>query len=150
VTTKRDIYGEVNSERDLRRVFTDIRQDVDKADSRPALTELYRRAGYLITLTYAPSWREKFGEQAEQLRQLGEREFQQTAREINHRASQIGTEANYHETWGSGHEQLPATLSLRGIRVQERELPERAHNMRVYPSRERLPVKYAHALQRVC
>lgn len=95
MTTKRDIYGGVSSEYHLRRVFTDIRQDVDNASSRPALTELYRRAGYLITLTDAASRQETFGEWAE--RRLGERAFQQTAREI---MSQIGTEANYHETWG--------------------------------------------------
>jgi len=29
------------------------------------------------------------------------------------------------------------------------ELPERARNVRLYPSRELLPQKYAHALQRV-
>ena len=100
MTTNRHPYGEVNSERDLRRVFTDIRQDANNADSPPALTELYRRAGYLITLTYPPSWTEKVGERAKQLRQLGEHEFQQTAREINHRAAQSGTEANYHKKGG--------------------------------------------------
>jgi len=33
--------------------------------------------------------------------------------------------------------------------IQMVELPERAHNVRFYPSREQLPEKYAHALQRV-
>jgi phospholipid/cholesterol/gamma-HCH transport system ATP-binding protein len=40
-------------------VFREIRKDVDDAKSRPSLTELYKRAGYLITLTYAPSWDKK-------------------------------------------------------------------------------------------
>jgi len=31
---------------------------------------------------------------------VGEEEFSKTAKEINHRAAEIGTEADYHETWG--------------------------------------------------
>jgi hypothetical protein len=54
-----DIYGHINGEPDMRRVFKEIRQDVAQAGARQVLTELYRRAGYLITLTYAPSWAEK-------------------------------------------------------------------------------------------
>jgi hypothetical protein len=57
----RHIYGEVHSKTGMKRIFLDIRHEVDQAKSRPALTELYKRAGYLITLTYAPSWEEKFG-----------------------------------------------------------------------------------------
>jgi hypothetical protein len=96
----RDVYGEINNETDMHRVFREIREDVDEADSRPVLTELYRRAGYLITLTYAPSWAEKFGGEAQRLRQVGEDEFRKTAHTINQRAGQIGTESNYKETWG--------------------------------------------------
>jgi len=96
----RHIYGEVNSKTGMRRVFKDIRHDVDRAGSRPALTELYKRAGYLITLTHAPSWEEKFGKEARALRATGQEEFGRTARKINRRAARIGTEANYDETWG--------------------------------------------------
>ena len=97
----RDIYGQITSEADLHHVYGEIRQDVEKAESRPSLTELYRRAGYLITLTYAPSWAEKFGSEAARLRQLGEEEFRKTAHKINQRASEIGTEGDYKETWGT-------------------------------------------------
>jgi hypothetical protein len=45
------IYGKIENKTDLERVFREIRKDVDDAKSRPALTELYKRAGYLITLT---------------------------------------------------------------------------------------------------
>jgi hypothetical protein len=100
MTHDRHIYGKIDSEAGLRQVFTDIRQDVANAASRPALTELYRRAGYLITLTYAPSWEEKFGGNDAALRKVAEQEFCKTATEINSRAVQIGTEADYHETWG--------------------------------------------------
>jgi hypothetical protein len=100
MTHDRHVYGTIDNEADLQRVFTDIRRDVANADSRPALTELYRRAGYLITLTYSPSWEEKFGASDGALRKIAEEEFRKTAREINSRAGQIGTEADYHETWG--------------------------------------------------
>jgi hypothetical protein len=63
----------------MRRVFTAIRRDVGGANSRPASTELYKRAGYLIALTYAPSWDEKFGKDAMALRDIGEGEFRKTA-----------------------------------------------------------------------
>ena len=69
---------------------------------RPALTELYKRAGYMIALTYAPSWEEKFGRDAGTLRRVGQDEFRKTARKINQRAEAIGTDADYHEQWGSG------------------------------------------------
>ncbi len=99
------VYGEVNSESGLKKVFTEIRQDVDKAKSRSDLTELYKRAGYLITLTYAPSWEEKFGKEAASLRSTAKEQFATTARKINKRAEKIGTDADYDESWGSkgGH-----------------------------------------------
>jgi hypothetical protein len=95
------IYGEVNSKTGMKRIFLDIRHDVENAKSRPALTELYKRAGYLITLTHAPSWEEKFGRKASSLRAVGEEEFRKTAKTINRRAAQIGTEADYDEKWGN-------------------------------------------------
>jgi hypothetical protein len=97
----RHIYGEVNSKTGMKRVFTDIRRDVQDAKSRPALTELYKRAGYLITLTHAPSWKEKFGRDAAGLRRVGEEEFRKTARKINRRAEQIGTDADFDDKWGT-------------------------------------------------
>jgi hypothetical protein len=97
----RHIYGEVNSKTGMKQVFTEIRHDVEDARSRPALTGLYKRAGYLITLTHAPSWQEKFGRDAEVLRRVGEEEFRKTAKKINHRAAQIGTEADFDDTWGT-------------------------------------------------
>jgi hypothetical protein len=98
----RHIYGEVNSKTGMKRIFMDIRHGIDDAKSRPALTELYKRAGYLLTLTHAPSWEEKFGAKAHSLRAVGTEEFRKTAKKINRRAAQIGTEADYDEEWGSG------------------------------------------------
>jgi hypothetical protein len=55
----------------MKKVMLAIRQDVDQAKSRAALTELYKRACYLITLTHAPSWKEKFGREVSALRKIG-------------------------------------------------------------------------------
>lgn len=100
MATNRQIYGEIESKTDMENVFLAIRKDVEEADSRSALTELYRRAGYLITLTHAPSWQEKFGKEVHELREVGTDEFAKTARKINSRAKEIGVEADYDETWG--------------------------------------------------
>jgi hypothetical protein len=96
------IYGEVTSKTSLKKIFQEIRHDIDEAKSRPTLTELYKRAGYLITLTHAPAWEEKFGKEVAALRKIAQEEFTTTARKINHRATQIGTEADYDGTWGEG------------------------------------------------
>ncbi len=100
MATDRHVYGEVNSKTGLKKVFTDIRRDIGSAGSRPTLTELYKRAGYLITLTYAPSWEKKFGRQAGSLRKIGQEEFRKTAKKINSRAKKIGAEADFDEEWG--------------------------------------------------
>jgi hypothetical protein len=94
------IYGEVNSETGLRRVFREIRHDVDGAKARPGLTELYKRAGYLITLTHAPSWEVRWGTKAKRLRGVAKKEFATTARKINRRARQVGADPDYDEKWG--------------------------------------------------
>jgi hypothetical protein len=96
----RHVYGEIDNKTDLKHVFGEIRDDVDNARSRETLTELHRRAGYLITLTHAPSWREKFGDRADGLREEAEQEFATTARKINRQAEKIGTDADYDEKWG--------------------------------------------------
>ncbi len=94
------IYGEVKSRAGLKKIFAEIRQDVDKARSRPDLTELYKRAGYLITLTHAPSWEERFGKETTSMRKTAQEEFGTTVRKINRRAKALGTDADYDETWG--------------------------------------------------
>lgn len=100
MATDRHIYGEIKSKTGMKKVFSEIRKDVGQARSRPALTELYRRAGYLITLTHAPSWKEKFGKEAGELRRVGEQEFATTAKKINSQAKKIGAQADFDEKWG--------------------------------------------------
>ncbi|MCG3117765.1 MAG: hypothetical protein LLH30_19005 [Candidatus Manganitrophus sp. SA1] len=98
--TKTHIYGEINNKTDLKEVSMAIRKDVESADSREALTELYKRAGYLVTLSYSPAWEKKFGERLREVCQTAEEEFRITARKINQRAKEIGIEADYDEAWG--------------------------------------------------
>jgi hypothetical protein len=100
MTTDRHIYGAVKNKSDMKKVFTRIRGDVANAKSRQALTELYKRAGYLITLTHAPAWQKKFGSESTELRSIGEDEFRKTAKKINRQAAKIETEPDYDETWG--------------------------------------------------
>jgi len=100
IMAERNIYGEVENKSDIKHIFTLINKDIDTAKSREDLTELYKRAGYLITLTYAPSWEKKFGEEAEELRNAAGTEFRKTAHHINRRAEKVGTDADYDEEWG--------------------------------------------------
>ncbi len=100
MASKQHIYGEVNNKSDMKHVFSEIRGDVEHAKSRSDLTELYKRAGYLITLTNSPAWKKKFKGEVKELQQLGEEEFQKTAKWINQRARVIDTEADYDEKWG--------------------------------------------------
>jgi len=94
------IYGEIDNKTNLREVFLQIRKDLENADSRAAITELYRRAGYLITLSYADSWQKKFGDEIDEIRSVAADEFRTTARRANDRAEEIGTESDYDEEWG--------------------------------------------------
>lgn len=100
MTEKQHIYGEVNSKTGLKQIFVEIRHDIANAKSRPDLTELYKRAGYLITLTHSPAWAEKFGKDVRELRTIGQEEFRKTAHKINRRAQEIGTKADFDEQWG--------------------------------------------------
>ena len=100
MATNQQLYGEIDNKADMREVFDDIRREVGAAKTRPALTELHRRAGYLVTLTYAPSWKLKFGGDTQALRKIGMEEFHRTAKLINRKAEEIGVEADYDEYWG--------------------------------------------------
>ena len=96
----RDIHsdGEVH-EKDLHNVFREIREEVEKAQTRENLTELYKRTGYMITMTHATPVEEKHDREMKRRRETTEREFSRTVQAINKRAKEIGTEADYHENW---------------------------------------------------
>jgi hypothetical protein len=84
---------------DVRRIFRDIREAVEKATSRKELIVLYKHAGYMITLTHATPVNEKAGGTIKIERRITEREFARTVRKINDRAKKIGTEPDFNETW---------------------------------------------------
>jgi len=90
--------GEVH-EKDLHKVFQEIREDMERAQSREELTELYKRTGYMITMTHATPFEEKHDREMKRRREIAEREFARTVRMINKRAKEIGTETDYNENW---------------------------------------------------
>jgi hypothetical protein len=97
---RRHFYGEVHSEADLKQAYELIRDDVETAEQWTTLTDLYRSAGRLRTMTRSLAWEEKFGQaEAERLMRVGEDEFARTARKINARAEYVGMDATYDETW---------------------------------------------------
>ena len=93
------IYLEIDSKAVLKDAFSEIRNEVERAASRPALTDLYYRAGYLVELTNDPFWEKKFFDDIEDIRHTAEEEFEKTARKINSRAEKLGTHGNYDEVW---------------------------------------------------
>ena len=84
---------------DLRHVFNEIREDVEKAASREDLTELYKRAAYMILMTHATPLADKSDREMGRRREITERDFAQTVRMINGQAKKIGTEADYNAKW---------------------------------------------------
>ena len=86
-------------EKDLHQVFREIRDDVEKAQTREELTELYKRTGYMITMTHATPVEEKHDREMKRRRETTEHEFATTVRHINSRAKEIGSEADYNENW---------------------------------------------------
>jgi hypothetical protein len=95
VADERHVYGEINNAADLREVFESIRSNAGAAQMRPVLTEMYERAGEVAALAQAPAWDEKFGSDVGDLRRIAEEEYRRTILEINRRAREIGTEADY-------------------------------------------------------
>ena len=109
------IHGEVNKI-DLRRIFREIRKDIEEATSRRILTELYKQAGYMITLTHSTPINEKFGNPVKIDRRIAEGEFARTVRKINQQAKKIGTEPNFNESW--------ETLATNGYEAEDENLLE--------------------------
>jgi len=93
------INEEINSDRtDLNRTFREIRQALEKAQSREDLTELYKQSVYMILMTHSTPVDEKDREMKRR-RETTEQEFARTVRMINERAKEIGIEADYDEDW---------------------------------------------------
>ena len=90
---------EVNSDRtNVRQTFKEIREAVEKAQSREDLTELYKQTVYMILMTHSTPLDEK-NREMKRRRVTTEREFGRAARTINRRAKKIGVEPDYSEDW---------------------------------------------------
>ena len=93
------VYLDIDSKAVLKDAFLEIRDEVSRATSRLELTDLYNRAGYLITLAHDSFWERKFFDDIEDIRRTAEEEFGKTARQINDQAEKIGFDGNYDEVW---------------------------------------------------
>ena len=77
------INEEINSDRtDVKRTFEEIREALEKAQSREDLTELYKQAVYMILMTHSTPLDEKDREMKSR-RETTEKEFARTVRSIN-------------------------------------------------------------------
>lgn len=92
-----ELHSAEQSYTDLKQVFQLIRSNIEHAHSRASLRELSMQAGELITLTHTQEWLNLFGGDPWTLGRIGREEFCITAREITHRAKQIGFEAEFDE-----------------------------------------------------
>jgi len=96
---KETLIDEINHDRkDVRRTFKDIRDTLEKAETKEDLTELYKQTVYMILMTHSSPVNEKDREMKRR-RESTEREFARTVRLINRQAKKIGVEANYSEDW---------------------------------------------------
>lgn len=99
MTSETHTHVDGNARTDLRGRFKEIRESVEKAQSKEELTELYKRAVYMILMTHSSPIDEKFDREMRRKRETTEREFTRTVRLINRQAGKIGVEADYDENW---------------------------------------------------
>ena len=93
--------NDVNPRTDMRGTFKEIRDDVEKAQTKEDLTELYKRSVYMILMTPSSPVDEKLDREMKTRRETAEREFVRVVRLINRHAEKIGVEADYTEDWSS-------------------------------------------------
>ena len=94
-----NIYSDVNSASDIRKINRMIRSEMDAVRSREQLTELKKRADYLCTLALAPSWKEKFGKKSGQILSTAREEDRRSVDRANKIARRHGWDADY-DPWG--------------------------------------------------
>jgi hypothetical protein len=82
----------------VRRTFKEIRDVLEKAETKEDLTELYKQTVYMILMTHSSPLNEKDREMKRR-RETAEHEFSRTVRLINRQAKKIGVETDYSEDW---------------------------------------------------
>jgi len=109
---KKREYGRVGSVDDIKSIHQAIRAKVHLVKSckthskicdrgrRDQLVKLYRQGGYLVTLTFAPGWKQKFKGKIGKMRKTAKDEFGKTAELINRKADSIKVKGNFDTTWG--------------------------------------------------
>lgn len=96
--TKDTLIHEIHDRTDVRRTFKEIRDVLEKAETREDLTELYKQAVYMILMTHSTPLNEK-DQEMKRRRERTEQEFTRTVHMINERAKKINVEADYSEAW---------------------------------------------------
>jgi hypothetical protein len=96
-----NVYGEVNTLKDLSKINGMIRRDMSGVQERSELTELKKRADYLVTLTYSPAWHDKLGRRARRFRQVAVEEDRKTTEKANAVARRHHWDTEYH-AWHQG------------------------------------------------
>ena len=95
----RDTHTDEVTKTDLKHVFNEIREDVEKATSRSELDKLYKRTAYMILMTHATPIEDKTDREMRRRREITERDFARTVHMINRQAKKIGTAADYNDKW---------------------------------------------------
>ncbi len=94
-----NIYREVNSLEDIRRINQRIRREMGGIRRREQLTELKKRSDYLCTLTRAPTWRKKFGRKSSRMLAVAKTEDAMTTKRANAVAQRRDWDVEY-DPWG--------------------------------------------------
>lgn len=108
--------NDVNPRTDLRGTFKEIRETIEKAQSKEDLTELYKRSVYMILMTHSSPVDDQLDLELKRKRETTEREFARAVRMINRQAKKLGIEPDYNDDWKS--------LSTNGYETEDENLLE--------------------------
>ena len=92
----RNLYGEVAKLGDIREINRRIRREMSEAQTEEEIAELKRRSDYLCTLTYAPSWQQRFGRKTVRFRTAARQEDVKTTHAANRYARKHGFQPHFH------------------------------------------------------
>jgi hypothetical protein len=116
ITSEPHDKDDVNPRTDLRGTFKEIREDIEKSQTKEDLTELYKRSVYMILMTHSSPIDDGQDRELKRKRETTEREFARVVRMINRQAKKLGMEANYSEDW--------ERLSTNGYETEDENLLE--------------------------
>jgi hypothetical protein len=91
-----NIYRDVDTLEDLRKINRAIRSEMKRIAEREELTELKKRSDYLCALTLAPAWRTRFGDRRSRYLEVAREEDERTTKTANEIASRKGFDVEYH------------------------------------------------------